>query len=47
MMLLLSAIAAVAGGAAEVVRIIADQRPQVFDSGGRDTSGLLRVQLHF
>lgn len=33
--------------AAEVVRIIADQRPQVFDSHGRDTSVLLRAQMHF
>jgi hypothetical protein len=33
--------------AAEVVRIIADQRPWVFDSHGRDTSVLLRAQLHF
>jgi len=31
----------------EVVRTIADQRPGVFDSHGRDTSGLARVQLAF
>ena len=33
--------------AAEVVRIIADQRPWVFDSHGRDTSYLFRAQMHF
>ncbi|MGH0030259.1 MAG: hypothetical protein ACQGVC_10740 [Myxococcota bacterium] len=32
---------------AMVVRIIADQRPWVFDSHGRDTSGLLRFELVF
>jgi hypothetical protein len=32
---------------AQVVRIIADQRPAVFDSRGRDTSYLLRGELHF
>jgi hypothetical protein len=32
---------------AEVARTIADQFPAVFDSHGRDTSGLLRVEMHF
>jgi Phosphate-selective porin O and P len=31
----------------EVVRVIADQHPAVFDSHGRDTSGLIRVQYAF
>ncbi len=31
----------------EVVRVIADQHPVVFDSHGRDTSGLIRVQYAF
>jgi hypothetical protein len=33
--------------AAEVVRILADGFPAVFDSHGRDTSYLLRVDIHF
>lgn len=33
--------------AAEVLRIIADQRPWVFDSHGRDTSAMFRVQVQF
>jgi hypothetical protein len=32
---------------AEVVRTLADNRPQAFDSHGRDTSALLRVQWTF
>jgi hypothetical protein len=32
---------------AEFARTIADQFPAVFDSHGRDTSGLLRVEMHF
>lgn len=31
----------------EVVRVIADQHPAAFDSHGRDTSGLVRVQYAF
>jgi hypothetical protein len=31
----------------EVVRVIADQHPTAFDSHGRDTSGLARVQYVF
>jgi hypothetical protein len=31
----------------EIVRTIADQFPAVFDSHGRDTSGLVRLEVHF
>ena len=37
----------VAGPMRIVVRVLADQHPAAFDSHGRDTSGLVRVQYVF